>query len=290
MRYWIVFTLFKSLSLLPFGVLYRLSDVMCFVMQHVIRYRKRIVYKNLRNSFPNMNDSELKAIANEFYRHLCDCIVETIKLLHVSDEEMKSRVDIVNGSLIERLAEDGKSIILFIGHYGNWEWVQEVPRSYSKPSVSAEIYRHAKNKVFNRLIQRIRSRYSSMQIVQKKAVRTLLGLNNEGIQFIVGFISDQRPNSKNLNHWLTFLNQDTAVAVGGEEIGKHIGVNYAYLDIEKVSRGRYRFVFKEMEYKLSEKEDYPMTVEFYRLLEENIKRAPAYWLWSHDRWKFLREQ
>lgn len=209
--------------------------------------------------------------------------------MHVSDEEMRKRVEIVNGTLIEKLADNGKSIILFIGHYGNWEWVQEVPRSYVKPSVSAEIYRHAKNKVFNRLIKRIRSRYASMQIVQKKAVRTLIGLNNEGTQFIVGFISDQRPNSKNLNHWLKFLNQDTAVAVGGEEIGRHIGVSYAYLDIEKVKRGYYRFVFKEMQCRQTDNEEYPITAEFYRLLEQNIKRAPAYWLWSHDRWKFLRE-
>ncbi|MGN0281208.1 MAG: lysophospholipid acyltransferase family protein [Prevotella sp.] len=290
MKYWIVYSFFKLLSLLPFGILYMLSDIMCFVMKHIVGYRKRIIYKNLRNSFPDKTDLELKSIADEFYRHLCDCIVETVKLLHVSDEEMKRRVEIVNGNLIDRMAEDGKSIVLFIGHYGNWEWVQEVPRSYARPEVSAEIYRHAKNKVFNRLIKRIRSRYSSMQIVQKKAVRTLLDLNNKGAQFIVGFISDQRPNSKNLNHWLTFLNQETAVAVGGEEIGRHIGVHYAYLDIKKVGRGHYCFVFKEMEGRKNKNEDYPMTAEFYRLLEENIKRAPAYWLWSHDRWKFLRQQ
>lgn len=289
MKYWIVYTFFKTLSLLPFGVLYKLSDIMCFVMQNIIRYRRGIIYKNLRNSFPDKNDCELRSIADSFYSHLCDCIFETIKLLHVSDEEMRKRVEIVNGTLIEKLADNGKSIILFIGHYGNWEWVQEVPRSYVKPSVSAEIYRHAKNKVFNRLIKRIRSRYASMQIVQKKAVRTLIGLNNEGTQFIVGFISDQRPNSKNLNHWLKFLNQDTAVAVGGEEIGRHIGVSYAYLDIEKVKRGYYRFVFKEMQCRQTDNEEYPITAEFYRLLEQNIKRAPAYWLWSHDRWKFLRE-
>ena len=224
-----------------------------------------------------------------FYMHLSDCIVETIKMLHISDEEMSERVVVNNTELIENKANDGKSIILFMGHYGNWEWVQEISKRYKKPGLSGEIYRHAKNKVFNRLIITIRSRFNTMQIEQKKAVRTLIGLNREGKQILVGFISDQRPNSSNLNHWLYFLNQETAIAVGGEEIGKHIGAHYVYLDIEKPSRGHYVLTFKEIIPHNDIKDEYPVTAEFYRMFEQTIKRDPAYWLWSHDRWKFKRQ-
>lgn len=288
MAYKIVFLFFRSLACLPFRVLYVISDLIYVILCYVLRYRREVVEKNIRNSFPMKSEREIRDIRKGFYRHLADCIVETVKLLDVSDAEMRKRVEVNNAELIERMAEDGKSIILYLGHYGNWEWVQEISCRYSRPKVSAEIYRHAKNKVFNQLISRIRSRYSTVQIIQKKAVRTLLGFNRTGTQCMVGFISDQRPNSTNLNHWLTFLNQDTPVAVGGEEIGRHIGAHYAYLDIEKKSRGHYCLTFKEIKPD-ADATDYPITASFFRMFEQTIQRNPSYWLWSHDRWKFKRK-
>ena len=288
MAYKIVYLIFRSLSCLPFRVLYVISDLIYVILCYVLRYRREVVEKNIRNSFPMKSEREIRDIRTGFYRHLADCIVETVKLLDVSDAEMRKRVEVNNAELIERMAEDGKSIILYLGHYGNWEWVQEISSRYSRPKVSAEIYRHAKNKVFNQLISRIRSRYSTVQIIQKKAVRTLLGFNRTDTQCMVGFISDQRPNSTNLNHWLTFLNQDTPVAVGGEEIGRHIGAHYAYLDIEKKSRGHYCLTFKEIKPD-ADATDYPITASFFRMFEQTIQRNPSYWLWSHDRWKFKRK-
>ena len=289
MMYKIIYILFRSLALLPFRMLYVLSDMIYAILYYVLRYRRKVVDKNVRNSFPMNTEREIKDIRKGFYHHLADCIVETVKLLDVTDSEMRKRVEVKNSELIERMADDGKSIILFMGHYGNWEWVQEITRRYKKPGINGEIYRHAKNKVFNRLIITLRSRFGTMQIEQKKAVRTLLSLHREGKQFLVGFISDQRPNSSNLNHWLYFLNQETAIAVGGEEIGKHIGANYVYLDIEKPSRGHYVLTFKEIIPHNDIKDEYPVTAEFYRMFEQTIKRDPAYWLWSHDRWKFKRQ-
>lgn len=289
MRYKIVYTAFRLLASLPLSFLYFISDIIFIILYYVIKYRQKVVDKNLGNSFPEMKPEERERTKKMFYMHLSDCIVETIKMLHISDEEMSERVVVNNTELIENKANDGKSIILFMGHYGNWEWVQEISKRYKKPGLSGEIYRHAKNKVFNRLIITIRSRFNTMQIEQKKAVRTLIGLNREGKQILVGFISDQRPNSSNLNHWLYFLNQETAIAVGGEEIGKHIGAHYVYLDIEKPSRGHYVLTFKEIIPHNDIKDEYPVTAEFYRMFEQTIKRDPAYWLWSHDRWKFKRQ-
>ena len=289
MRYKIVYTAFRLLASLPLSFLYFISDIIFIILYYVIKYRQKVVDKNLGNSFPEMKPEERERTKKMFYMHLSDCIVETIKMLHISDKEMSERVVVNNTELIENKANDGKSIILFMGHYGNWEWVQEISKRYKKPGLSGEIYRHAKNKVFNRLIITIRSRFNTMQIEQKKAVRTLIGLNREGKQILVGFISDQRPNSSNLNHWLYFLNQETAIAVGGEEIGKHIGAHYVYLDIEKPSRGHYVLTFKEIIPHNDIKDEYPVTAEFYRMFEQTIKRDPAYWLWSHDRWKFKRQ-
>ena len=147
MRYKIVYTAFRLLASLPLSFLYFISDIIFIILYYVIKYRQKVVDKNLGNSFPEMKPEERERTKKMFYRHLSDCIVETIKMLHISDKEMSERVVVNNTELIENKANDGKSIILFMGHYGNWEWVQEISKRYKKPGLSGERYRHAKNKV-----------------------------------------------------------------------------------------------------------------------------------------------
>jgi KDO2-lipid IV(A) lauroyltransferase len=279
------------LAHLNFGTLYFISDVLYVIVCYVLRYRDKIIMENLRNSFPDKENYYYKKIKKRFYHHLCDCIVETIKLLHISEDELKKRITVKGGGYIEATASDGHPIITYLGHYGNWEWAQETTKYYILPSISAEIYRKQHSPIATEIMNTIRQRFKTTLIPQDSAVRTLLRWSKAGKQFLVGFISDQRPNSTNLNHWATFLRQDTAVAVGGEEIGNRIHAHFVFLDIEKPQRGHYIMTFKPME--LTEKEKgqrYPYTSLCLRMMEQTINRAPEYWLWSHNRWKFKRNK
>lgn len=289
LSYHLMLLLLRAIALLPLWVLYGISDFACWLTHSVIKYRVAVVRRNLRGAFPDKTEAELQAIENGFYKHLGDCIVETVKLLHISERELDRRVEVRGGEIIDRMAADGRPVILFLGHYGNWEWVQQISRHYSSEILSGELYRPVRSPLFNRLMQTIRSRFKTQLITQKQAVRTLIGLYREKRKFIIGFIADQRPNSSNLNHWTTFLQQDTPVAVGGEEIGRHISAHYAYLDIEKPRRGYYRMTVSELQPAANMK-DYPMTASFLRALEQTILRKPELWLWSHNRWKFERVQ
>ena len=284
----IIMFLLHTAARLPFGALYGLSDAIRFVVEHIIKYRRKVIRLNLRNSFPDKSEAELRLIEKAYYKHMCDLIVESVKLLHISDRQLERHINVRNAELVERLAEDGSPIVVFLGHYCNWEWVQEVTRHYARPEVNAEIFRPLRGYVSNEMFRLIRSRFNTEQIPQQKAVRRLLQLKNEGKQFLVGFISDQRPNSTNLNHWTDFLNQETAYAAGGEEIGRHVGAKYIYLDIEKTKRGHYTMTFKDIK-PVDGNEKYPYTLAFMHMLEATIKRAPQYWLWSHNRWKFKRK-
>ena len=280
----------KLLARLPFCILYGLSNGIAFLLEKVIRYRREVIVNNLRRSFPEKSEQEIRQIAKRYYRHMSDLIVESIKLLHISNRQLEEHICVKQADLIERLAAEGRSIIVFLGHYGNWEWVQEVTRHYNRPQLNAEVYRPVKDPVNNSIMEAIRSRFDTMLIPQKHVVRTLLRLNNEGKQFLVGFIADQRPNSKNLHHWTWFLNQDTAYATGGEEIGTHLNCHFVYLDVEKPSRGHYVMTFHEMKPSDEFKDQqHPYTLQFLRLMEQTIRREPAYWLWSHNRWEFDRE-
>lgn len=287
--YQVIIGTLTLLACLPLKALYVLSDFIYLIVYHLIRYRRQTVSSNLELVFPRKSSHERREIEQKYYHHFCDCIVETIKLLHISDREIDERIEVTNGKLIEKLAEDGRSIILFLGHYGNWEWVQAVTRHYSRPAISGQIYRPLHNPVMEQVMQKIRSRFPTFSIPQKKAFRTLLRLRNENKQALIGFISDQRPNSANLHHWATFLNQDTAYNVGGDEIGNRINANYAYLEVEKVKRGYYRLTFKLIS--LSGKEaEYPYSLKFMEMMEKTILRAPEYWLWSHKRWRYFKNK
>lgn len=290
LRYYIIIGILKAVAMLPFRILYCVSDFICFIVKGVIRYRRNVIYGNLQRSFPETSAKEIKEIADGYYRHLADLVVETIKLLHISNSQLREHIDIPNPELVEKLAEDGRPIVLFLGHYGNWEWVQEVCHRYHKPTYTCELYRPIHDKVMDEVMKRIRSRFETTLIPQKKAVRQLIGLTNEGTQYIVGFIADQRPYSmKGKHHWTTFLNQDTAYVTGGEEIGRHVNAHFLFLYMEKPKRGHYRMTFKKMEVPEGDKEDYPYSRLYLKMMEDNIRHAPQYWLWSHNRWKYDKD-
>lgn len=284
----IVLTLLRLIALLPLRVLYILSDIVCPLVQHVVRYRRKVVYENLRRSFPEKEESDIRQIADKFYRHLCDIFMETVKMLHLSDEEMQRRVTVTGMSLMEEAAAEGHPVFLFIGHYGNWEWVQEVTRRIKAPTVHGEIYNRLKSKVFDQVMIKIRNRYPTQLIEKKQAVRTILRMKRDHGSYLIGFIADQRPTRHSLHHWTNFLCQDTPFMVGAEEIGSHVGAKYLYLDVEQPCRGHYTMNIQDMT-PTADYEDYPYTRLYMEMLETTIRRQPELWLWTHKRWKHKRE-
>lgn len=285
--YNLLISLLRFWAFLPFDILYSISDGMYFIVYYILRYRRRTVRNNLRNSFPEKSGREREKIERKFYSHFCDCIVETIKLLHLTDKEMNKRIQVTNGNLIDQLAEDGAPIILYLGHYGNWEWTPAVTLHYTHPTLSGQIYRPLHNCTMEQVMLTIRSRFHTLSIPQKSAFRTLLRMRQENRQFLIGFVADQRPNSGNLYHWTSFLNQDTAYSTGGEEIGKRTGAHFVYLETKKKKRGYYQMTFHLIS-PLHDEKEYPYTRQFMKMLENSIRHAPEYWLWSHKRWRFSR--
>ncbi|MDE7408116.1 MAG: lysophospholipid acyltransferase family protein [Muribaculaceae bacterium] len=284
--YYLLAALAYVFSVIPLRIHYIFVDMLSWMAWKMKLYRYKVILRNLRSSFPDKTDREISHIAREYYRHLLDCMVESLKLLTMNNRQLDRRVKVYGVETMTPAVEAGKQIVLFLGHYGNWEWVPAITRHFSRPEVMAQIYRPLRDPVSARLTFKIRHRFGALNIPQKQAFRTLLTLKNQGKQTITGFIADQRPNSANLNHWTTFLGQDTAYAPGGEEIGRRIDAAYFYLDVEKTSRGHYSLTFIPIE--PVEGEEYPYTIGYLRMLESTIRRAPAYWLWSHNRWKFKR--
>lgn len=288
--YYTVYGWMHAHALLPFRLLYILSDILYFFAYRVVRYRIKIVRKNMKNSFPEKSPKELLKLEKDFYHHFCDYFVETIKLLHISDEEMQKRMVFKNVDAIKKAMENGNSCLLYMGHYGNWEWVSSITLLFDKNDTTlAQIYRPLRNKAFDDIFLKIRSQFGSIGIPKNNTLREIIRFRNNRQKMLIGFISDQTPSRNNIHYWTHFLNQETAVFTGVERIAKQTGFIVAYLDVIKTGRGKYVAECKMITDNPKDEPEFSITEQYVRMVETTIIRNPAYWLWSHNRWKYKKE-
>jgi len=287
--YALLFGLVKIHALLPFRALYIMSDILYFFTYRVFRYRRKTVAKNLSNSFPTKTPAELAALERRFYHHFTDIIVETVKLAHISKKDLLRRVEILNPDIfVDLIAQGHTCFIITFAHYGNWEWFTGLFTNLWGNGAENKlyfIYRPLSNKAFDRLFLYLRTRFSTFGIKKNSALRDIINIKRSGEPSIVGFVADQTPSKANIHYRTQFLNQDTAFFTGPERIARKLDLPVAYGDFSSPKRGHYRVEFKLIADKPKETPEFGITEQFARLCEETIIRYPAFWLWTHKRWK-----
>jgi KDO2-lipid IV(A) lauroyltransferase len=282
--------LMLPLAILPLRVMYVFSDLVYYLVYYLARYRRALVKRNLDNSFPQKTPTEKTEITKAFYHHFCDYYFETVKLLHISDEEMKRRFVFNNIEIIDSYLKTNRPVILMLGHYGNWEWVTSITLWVKeKHTTIGQIYRPLKNKPFDRFFLNLRKRFHSVGFAKNDIYREIIKMRRANQNWLLGFIADQKPSANSLHYWTTFLNQDTPVIIGAERIAKQTNAVLCYLDITQVKRGYYEGNIKLISDCLPDEPEYAVTEQYMRLSEKTILRNPALWLWTHNRWKFKRE-
>lgn len=281
-------------ALLPFRVLYILSDMLYFFVYKIASYRLKVVRHNLKLCFPEKSDEERKQIERRFYHHFCDYFVETLKLLHISDKEMSKRMQFVGVDQIKDLMKDGNSVLMFLGHYCNWEWIPSISLHFrgkgDENKLLGQIYKPLKSKAMDDLFLKIRSRFGSLGIPKNDTLRVIVKLRKELKQVLIGFMADQTPSVPNIHYWMNFLGQDSPVFTGVERIARQTGYAVIYLDMEKVKRGYYKATVRLITDKPKDEPENSITETYIRAMEKTILRDPAYWLWTHKRWKRTREE
>ena len=282
----LTFTL-KAIAIWPLRVLYVLSDLIYPLVYYIVGYRREVVRKNLENSFPEKSEKEIREIEKRFYRHFCDYVLETVKLMHISDEEMRRRMRFTNPEYIEQLRSDGRPIFLYLGHQANWEYIISITMWTSPEFTAGQIYHPLSNKVMDKLIYRLRSRFNTVGIPQKQALRAIITMVRDGKHPLLGFIADQRPPRRPEPEWMTFLKQDTAIITGGEAMGRKLNAHFVYGSMKCVRRGYYELTFQPIV--PVEGEEYGYSKQYMRMLEQDIKEQPHLYLWTHKRWKWKRE-
>ena len=290
--YPIVHAFFYAFSLLPYRVLYVISDVFYVLVYHVVGYRKRVVRNNLKTSFPEKSAKELRQIERGFYHFLCDYFVETIKLLSLTPKTLLQHIEFHGLDQIEQCFDEGQSAAGILGHYCNWEYLSTATQGYQrhKDAPLGLIYHPLRNDVMDRLFLELRQHLGGTCIPKKDILRQLLNLRREGRVSLFGYISDQSPKWENIHLWLPFLHHDTPVFTGTERIMRKMNNAVFYVDMERPRRGYYVVYFRLITRQPNDLEPDGITRRFFEMLEQTIRRDPRYYLWTHNRWKRTHEE
>ena len=288
----IVYSIFYLISLLPFSVLYALSDIAYLLIYKLIGYRRIVVRNNLTTSFPEKNIDEIKDIERKFYHWFCDYFFEAIKLLSISNRELNRRLLVLNPEVHEQWFLQGRNNAAFLGHYCNWEWLSRVGKDMNQERRLCLIYDPLHSKSFNNLFLKIRTYPpTGVPTPKRDILRQLLEWKQQGIFSMSGYIADQAPKWQNIHMWIPFLNHPySPVFTGAERIARKMNNVIYYAKMSRPRRGYY-----EMEYVLITDDPNSMaegdiTRRFFNLLEESIRNRPEFYLWTHNRWKRTKEE
>lgn len=260
-----------------------MSDLVFLLIYYVFPYRKKIVFRNLRNSFPEWDETQVKFTAKRFYHYFCDFFMESTIFTFMKEEEVLKRFRYKNPELLNELYSQGKSVILVFGHYGNWEYLATLPKFIQHLNVG--VYKTLSNTYIDKMIINSRQRFGIRVVPIENIVRVLSEYHKTGVLNISFFAADQRPLMKNIQHWITLFNQDTPVILGPEKLAKKFNSAVVFFNIHRKNRGYYECDFSLITADPGNTKEYEITELFFKELENQIREEPAYWLWTHERWK-----
>lgn len=270
------------ISLLPLRIIYLFTDFFFLLIITFIPYRKKVVEKNLKRSFSDKSDQEIKKIRNQFYRHFTDLLAEGVKNLSISEKELRKRLTVQNPEVMQSLYEKRQSVLLVSGHYNNWEWLitgQNLLFNHEAVGIGMPMT----SAFWDKKINERRSRFG-MKILHSKNVRDAFE-NMKNDVFATLILSDQSPGDARNAYWMKFLNQQTPVLFGCEQMAHQYQQAVVFFALHKVKRGHYSLELKLITDNPCEKKWGEITEEHTKLLEKTIIQNPAFWLWSHKRWK-----
>ena len=285
--YILVYPLLLFISILPFRILYLVSDGVYVLLYHLIGYRKKTVTQNLKLVFPEKNKTEIAAIQKAFYRHLSDMFLEMAKTMTISNKELKRRFKVTNPEEFKRLESLNKSIILIFGHYASWEWSIVLQNHVNFRGFA--VYKRLANRHFDKLVRDIRSKFNTTLISTSDTINIINENEGKGIKSIIGFLSDQSPKLTKEVYWHEFMGINVPCFTGAERLAKKLDLTTAYLKVTKVKRGFYEAEVITLAENSKDYKDYQLTDMFLAEVEKQIKEVPQYYFWTHKRWKHRKK-
>ena len=284
--YILIYPLIVIISILPFRLLYLLSDFFFLIIYYVLGYRKKTVMGNLKIAFPKKSDTELKKIIKEFYHHFIDVFMEMIKTFTISNEEILKRFKLTNQEELDAFMARNDNVLLMSSHYANFEWLFSLNLRVKHHGFAA--YKKVKNKYMNNFIVRSRSRFNSTLVPTKELIAALGENDSKGIKCVYGMLCDQSPKLLKTYHWSNFFGVQVPVISGTEMLAKKYNYAVMYIETTKVKRGFYETKMGILSENPREVPDFEITDLFMKKLEAQIIKNPPYYFWTHKRFKHMK--
>lgn len=284
--YILIYPILWSISILPFRILYIVSDGVYILTYYIIGYRKKTVRENLALALPHLSEKERLVIEKKSFRHMCDVFLEMIKTLTISKSEIDKRYVFKNLEVYSNLEKKGKSIALLCAHYASYEWA--VSMNSKADFESYAIYKKINNRYFDKLVRTIRSKFEATLITTKETIPVIATNFRNKKLGLYGLVSDQSPKLGSFFHWNKFMGIEVPIHTGGEMLAKKYDMNVIFLRTKKVKRGFYEASFEVLSENAKEVPNYEITDQFLKLVEQQIYEEPEFYLWSHKRWKHKR--
>ncbi len=273
----------RLISRLPLTILYRISDFFFLLSYYIARYRRELVKKNLRNSFPEKSKAERRRIEREYYHNLCDYAVETLKLLTIKREDLEKRVVFTNTEVVEKYKSKNQSVLILASHQFNWEWLLAAG-NINLPIPLDFVYQPLNSTLTDRLLLACRTRFGAHPVKRNELAREVVKRRN--VLHGTAIVADQYPGQKRDKRYITtFLNQDTAFFYGTTQLAAMTQYPVLFTEIRKVKRGFYEVTFVPLAEPPYEKNSDEIIERYAEAAERLIHQYPSGWLWSHNRWK-----
>jgi KDO2-lipid IV(A) lauroyltransferase len=275
----------KFFSRLPLRALYAFSTFLYLLAFYVVRHRHQVIRGQLEKVFPDWSDAERKRIHKRFLKNFCDVMVEVLKSVSMTEDDMCGRVQIVNLDAARQSLDAGQSVMLVTSHLGNWEWLLHgVTLQLGYPVDAA--YKPLHDQWAERLMFGIRSRFGARLVPAKELLADFL--RRRGVVRAVAMNADQAPVSTDKRYWTLFLGQDTAFYIGAEQIARATRLPILYVRVRRVRRGYYEVELKQLWDGREVTEPNTVTERYARACELDVLASPADWLWSYRRWRLKK--
>ncbi|GHV10393.1 acetyltransferase [Bacteroidia bacterium] len=285
-NYRLIHGLWNLVSHIPLSILYIISDILYYPFYYVVRYRRKLVRKNLTTSLPEKSLQEIIRIEKRFYGFLVDYIFETCKFGTISEKEIGKRMKFTNIDEMNAVLQQGKSVSLYVGHYCNWEWLSSFPLYMQAEAAPGQVYHKLHSALADQLFLNNRRHFGAVNIEMRETLRWINAHARNNQTTLVGYIADQAPKGNaEMPHYTNFLNHKTSALIGAEKITKKYGFEAYYWDMRCVKRGYYEATFVKMHDNPQSLPDYELTDIYFQHLEKTIRQRPEFYLWSHNRFK-----
>ena len=281
----LIYCILYPISLLPMPLLHLMGDFIYLIVYHIVGYRKEVVRNNLRNSFPDWDEKKMRQTEKRYYHHLCQLLVEGVKMLSMSRRQVMRRYRCTNPEILQPYFDNGQSVILMSAHYNDWEWMV-LSLEMQLPHHGIGVGKANTNKSFEHIINKFRTRYGTEVVFADHVRERMKDYFEQGRPCAYMMLSDQTPASANRAYLLPrFLNQPTDMIYGSEYFAKKYHFPVLYYRVKRLRKGFYEWTLE----KITDQPDeapYGSIIETYASkLQRDIENEPACWLWSHKRWK-----